>query len=130
VKANEAANLLRGAADRARNRSEFLASVFARYEEMEGTTEDRVRKQLGATVADWSRLQLCLKPRMNTFLQDVTQIAAEFGLDRAALAAVIRRVEAVEIVRERQQAGSAGTMLAARTRKQKPDPNSGSSAHD
>ena len=46
-----------------------------------------------------------------------------FGIDRGALAVIMRRVDAVEIVQAQEQPGSAGSLLAARTRKPRP-PNS------
>src|SRR5947209_2229398 len=89
---------------------------------MESVSEDGLREQLRVAADDWPRLQLCLRPRPDEFLPDVTQIAREFGIDRAALAAVVRRVEAVEVVREQPQPGEAGSLLAARTRKRKSTP--------
>lgn len=115
---NEAAVLRRTAA-RARARPEFLARVLAVYQDIEGMTETRLREHLGITEANWPRLELCLRPRAEAFLKDVTQIAQGFGIDRGVLATVIRRVDAVEIVQRREQPGRAGTLLAARTRKRK-----------
>jgi hypothetical protein len=111
--------MLRRAADRARARPEFLGWVLARFEELEKLSKESLYQQLNVPEADWPRLQLCLRPRADAFLPDVTQIAQEFGIDRAALAAVIRRVEAVDTIRQREQPGTAGNMLAARTRKAK-----------
>ena len=116
---NEAA-ILQRAAIRARTRQEFMARVLAVYQDIEGMTEARLREHLGVSEANWSRLELCLQPRAEAFLKDVTQIAQGFGIDRGVLAAIIRRVDAVEIVQLREQPGRAGTLLAARTRKRKP----------
>jgi hypothetical protein len=96
-----------------------MARVLAVYHDIEGMTEARLREHLGVTKANWPRLELCLRPRTEAFLKDVTQIAQGFGIDRGILAAVIRRVDAVEIVQSRDQPGRAGTLLAARTRKRK-----------
>jgi hypothetical protein len=130
VNPEDNASLLRRAADRARARQEFLGWVLARCEGIEGMAEESVRTQLGVSLPDWLRLQVCLRPRPEAFLQDVTQIAGAFNLDRAALAAVIRRVEAVESVRSRAQPGGAGSLLAARTRKQKPAPSKPEASSD
>lgn len=124
--------VLRRAAERARSRPAFLGWVMARYEQVEAIPEDRLREQLRVAGEEWPRLQLCLRPRPDEFLPDVTRIAAEFGIDRATLAAVVRRVEAlevvrgpsgagatVEVVREDPQQTEAGSLLAARTRKRK-----------
>ena len=122
MKSDNEAAVLRRAAARARTRPEFLARVLAAYQGIEGMTEKRLREHLGVTVAIWPRLELCLRPRAEAFLRDVTQIAQGFGIDRGVLAAVIRRVDAVEIVQRREQPGRAGTLLAARTRKRKRRP--------
>ena len=37
-----------------------------------------------------------------------------------AIAALVRRVDAVEVVRRREEPGGAGSLLAARTRKGRP----------
>jgi len=124
VKPDNEAAVLRRAAARARTRPEFLGRVLATYQHIEGITETRLRKHLVVSVANWPRLELCLRPRPEAFLKDVTQIAQGFGIDRAMLAAVIRRVDAVEIIQRREQPGQAGTLLAARARKQKRRPDS------
>ena len=119
MKSDQEAAVLRRAAARARARPEFLARVLAVYLDIEDMTDTRLREHLGITEANWPRLELCLRPRAEAFLKDVTQIAQGFGIDRGVLAAVIRRVDAVEIVQRREQPGRAGTLLAARTRKRK-----------
>ena len=96
--------------------------MLARYEALERIREDRLRERLGIAPDEWPRLQLCLRPRPDWFLPDVTQIAQAFGMDRVALAALIRRVDAVEVVRGREEPGGAGSLLAARTRKQQHRP--------
>jgi hypothetical protein len=131
VKPHDPANVLRRAAGRARLRPEFLGWVFARYEDNEGMQEEGLREHLGVAAADWPRLQLCLKPRADAFLQDVTQIAREFAINRAALAAVVRRVESVEVLRTREKPGGKGSLLAARTRRPKhPRPQSETSSDE
>jgi hypothetical protein len=112
--------LLRTAVERARIRPTFLGWVLAEYERLEGISEEQFRERLCVAAGDWLRLQLCLRPRAEEFLPDVTQIATEFGLDRAALAMIVRRVDAVEVVRTQEQPNEAGSMLAARTRTRTP----------
>jgi hypothetical protein len=119
VKPEEQASLLQSAAARAVMRPEFLGWVFARYAELEKQDDDVLRREWRVSTNDWSRLQLCLRPRAEAFLQDVTQIAAAFDLDRGALAAIVRRVDAVEVLRMNEQPGAAGSLLAARTRTKK-----------
>jgi hypothetical protein len=93
--------------------------VLAQYENLEALREQSLQEQLRVAADDWPRLQLCLRPRADTFLADVTQIAQAFGIDRAALAAIVRRVDAVEVVARGEQPGRPGSLLAARTRKGK-----------
>lgn len=111
---------LRRAAEHARTRPAFLGWVLACFERVEALSAEGLRERLRVSTEDWPRLQLCLRPRPDQFLADVTQIAGEFGLDRTALAAVIRRVEAVEVAREQRQPVETGSLLAARSRKRKP----------
>jgi hypothetical protein len=112
--------LLRTAAERARARPAFLGWVLAEYGRLEGLSEAQLRERLGVAAENWPRLQLCLRPRAEEFLPDVTQIATTFGLDRIALATIVRRVDAVEVIRTQEQHSEAGSMLAARTRKPPP----------
>ena len=114
---DRANSLLGMAAERARGRPAFLGSVLADYERLEGLSGEQLRDRLGVGAEHWPQLQLCLRPRAEEFLPDVTQIATEFGLDRAALATIVRRVEAVEVIRTQEEPSEAGNMLAARTRK-------------
>jgi len=47
-----------------------------------------------------------LRPRAEAFLSDITQIAEAFGIDRAAFGGrSFRRVDAIEVVRTREQPG-------------------------
>jgi hypothetical protein len=119
VKPEERARLLQIAAARATIRPEFLGWVLARYAELEKLSGNGLRREWRVSTSDWFRLQLCLRPRPEAFLQDVTQIATEFDLDRGAIAAVVRRVDAVEVLRMNEQPGAPGSLLAARTRKKK-----------
>jgi hypothetical protein len=119
VNPEEQARLLQHAADRAATRPAFLGWVLARYAELEKMGDDVLRQQWQVSTKDWPRLQLCLRPRAEAFLQDVTQIANEFHLDRGALAAVARRVDAVAGLHGSEQPGGPGSLLAARTRKKR-----------
>jgi hypothetical protein len=122
MKPDNANTLLHRAAQRARKRTEFLGWVLAQYEDLEALREESLREQLRVAADDWPRLQLCLRPRSDVFLSDVTQLAQTFGIDRATLAAIVRRVDAVEVIVRREQPGRPGSLLAARTRKGKHPP--------
>jgi hypothetical protein len=120
VNYKEDADLMVRAAKAARLRPAYLGHALAQYEDLEETDEDALRDQLGVAKANWSRLQLCLRPRPDSFLKDVTAIAQEFNIDRAALVSVIRRVDAAKKLQGKGRPRSAGALLAARTRKKKP----------
>ncbi len=130
MNADDEGVLLRRAAERASSRPEFLAWTFARYEDLEAVRDDRLQAQLGVAADHWPRLKLCLRPRADTFLHDLTQIAAAFGIDRADLAAVIRRIDAVEVLRASERPGAAGNLLAARSRRKKGRASGGGEVSD
>ena len=120
--------LMHRAAETASTRPAFLGWVLARYQEIEGIASDALQIKLRASEAAWPRLQVCLRPRAESFLTDLTQIAEEFGLDRTLLASIIRRVDAVLMVQGCKHHQEAGTLLAARSRKkvEKPPKTKGS----
>ena len=80
MKSNDAITLFQQAAQRAGTRPEFLGWVLAKYEDLEGLGGESLRQQLRLAVEDWPRLQLCLRPRGDLFLPDLTQIAQAFGI--------------------------------------------------
>ncbi|HEY7030664.1 MAG TPA: hypothetical protein VH482_05010 [Thermomicrobiales bacterium] len=75
---------------------DFLAAVFARYRDAECVDEADVARRLGVAADRLSELALCLRPRPVLFRQDVEAIAARFGIDAAALAGMIRHVDALD----------------------------------
>lgn len=128
------------AAQRARERPDFLGWVLARFLEDERINERNLNKRLGASAENWVSLQLCLRPRPDYFLADVSAIAAACQVDRDTLAAIVRRVEATQVLSDSgppaksdlprpvttldsekatRQAKSAGSLLAARSRKKR-----------
>jgi len=62
------------------------------------------------------RLALCLKPRPNRFAEDVAMIASKLVVDAAALARIIRHVQAIEVMSSRGVA-ERGTLMAAKRRR-------------
>lgn len=110
--------LMLRAAQAARLRPQFLGNVFAKYETLEDLDETAMQRDLGISEADWLRLQLVRRPRASMFLKDVTAIASEFNLNRAALASVVRRADAAESLQDqRREPRREGRLLAARSRK-------------
>jgi len=116
---NEVNQLLRRAADRARLRPEYVGWILAQFGEIEGLDEYQLQQQLGVSGDDWPRLNLCFRPRPKQFLQDISNIAEEFAANRDALAAMVRKVEALQGLRVSQPSGAAGHLLAARSRQKK-----------
>ena len=119
--------LLRRTAERARLRTEYLGWILAQYGEIEGIDERKVQEGLHISSKNWPRLHLCLRPRADYFLPDVTAIATEFDIDRDMLAAMIRKVEGLHVLATTKTHGSGvqqtsdcpGHLLAARSRPKK-----------
>ncbi len=123
------AALLARAALRAAERTDYLAWVFGRYAETERDTEQEFCAILSISALDFRRLCLCLRPRHDSFVQDVEQIAAKFEFDAGELARIVRHVEATEAMKQytaEQRIEEAGLLLAARARgKGKKSPRKG-----
>lgn len=103
------------AGERASARPTYLGWVLRRYMEMEGLDWDALAEILGASVG-FSTLALCLRPRPNHFASDVRAIATKFGLHAAALANIVRMVDAAETLRAGEPTEASGTLIAARSR--------------
>jgi hypothetical protein len=126
--------LLAYAAQRASANPGYFGWVLRRYAELEHLTEEALAQRLGLPGVDLPHLALCLRPRAAHFAADVGQISAKFNLDPAALAAVVRLVEAVEALASGNAAGASadsGLLMAARARKPPRSPADGESGdHD
>lgn len=85
--------MLRQAAERAKTRPEYMAWVLARYMAMTKTTEMQMVDHLGVSWIDWMRLLLCLRPRPESFAEDVFQISHAFCARAGKLAEVVWVVE-------------------------------------
>jgi len=109
--------LLVRAASRARARSEFMASIFARYEDLLGDDSSDLRKTLRVSAADWPKLALCLRPRQDNFAEDIHAIASTFHCNASVLANIVRLSEAGEVMRGGEaEANRPGLLIAARKR--------------
>jgi len=112
---------VRTLAARAGTDPHFLAFAVAEYAAAEGLDEAGVLARLAATPDGLASARLCRMPRPAPvgFNEDVDRIAAKFGLDRDALAAVAKHGQVVADLRravEDQPAESAAPVLAARDR--------------
>src|SRR2546426_11918625 len=86
--------LMRLAAERAAGRPNHLAWVFSQYVSSQAISRAALATELGCSEAVMPRLALCLRPRSERFVEDVSAIATKFVVDRAALARIVRQVEA------------------------------------
>jgi hypothetical protein len=133
MNAQNKSGLLARAANRARVHHEYLGWFLGRYAEAEEQTDQDLADYLGASMSDFYRLFLCLRPRRGSFSSDVQQIANKFGLDAGDLARVVRYVEALEGMKDERVVdipGEAGLLMAARARKNKPGTSAGRKKHD
>ena len=105
-------------AQRVRHDPFFLASALTIYAESEAMDDHQLAAQLGCSSESLVLLRLCRRPRPEPphFRQDVDLIAARFGLRADALAAAVRRADAVTALRRVAQ-GTQGTLIAARDRR-------------
>jgi len=122
------AELLARAAERASARPEYLGWVLARYMELEALDWPTLAGMLGTSEPS-SRLALCLRPRPEHFAEDVRAIAARLRLDVAALAHIVRFVDARQAMAGREPGATPerGALLAARRRRERDDDRSGPS---
>jgi hypothetical protein len=110
-------SLLVRAARRARVRPQFMAWIFARYEDLEGYDASDLRKTLRVSTADWPKLALCLRPRHDNFAADIRAIASRFRCDASVLANVVRLSEAGNVMQRGEAEGNRpGLLIAARKR--------------
>ena len=114
---NSTHSLLLRASRRARARPEFMASIFAHYEDLQGYDSSDLRKTLGVSAADWPKLALCLRPRQDNFAADIRAIASTFRCDASVLANIVRLSEAGDVMRGGEaEANRPGLLIAARKR--------------
>lgn len=73
----------------------FLAAVFARYRDTEQIDDAELARRLGVAAERLPELALCRRPRPEAFRQDVAAIALRFGAGAAALAGIVRQVDAL-----------------------------------
>ena len=108
--------LLNLAAERAVERRHYLGWVLSQYMSSLAIPLAVLATELGCSEAVMPRLALCLRPRSERFVEDVSAIATKFVVDRAALARIVRHVEALEAMTvggKKQR----GMLMAARKRR-------------
>jgi hypothetical protein len=94
--------LFRRAARAAENRPGFLAAVFAWYRAVERIDEAELARRLAIGADRLPELSLCLRPQHDRFRQDVAAIAIRFGADVGVLASLIRQIDALDEIGEKE----------------------------
>jgi hypothetical protein len=93
----------------------MLGYAFARYRQLEGCSEAALAAGLGCTLEALQWLSLCRRPRGESFTAQASAIAERFSVELLPLVQVLRRVEVLEALSERQDsAGNSGLRMAAR----------------
>lgn len=108
---------LKHMADRVKADPFFLAYPLAGYAAAENLDDTGLAAALGVPVEDLTRLRLCRAPREKPAERrdDVTEIAAAFGIAPTKLAEVLNTGLAVARLREKPKVGErGGAFLAAR----------------
>jgi len=113
-------------ARRAADNPYFLAFALHQYAEQNRMDEPALMTALGGTPETLAHARLCRTPRLDPdgCKEDVTRIAAKFGLNAGVLAEAVRAGEVAVAHRaaaERAVPESAVPMLAARDRPANPD---------
>lgn len=114
-------HLIQLAAVRAAERRNHLAWVFARYMVSRAISPAALAAELGSNEAVMPRLALCLRPRSESFGDDVIAIAAKFAIESPVLARIVRHVDALEAMAVGGKTKSGMLMAARKRRTQKTD---------
>src|SRR5712692_4958646 len=123
MKSYSNARMLALAAEHAKTRQDYLASILAQYTDIEHQSKENLARFLKIQLSQLPRLGLCLRPRQDHFNADVEQISSKFGIDSFALAKVVRLVDSVSIMATaKTDSKDSGVLMAARARKDKGRP--------
>jgi hypothetical protein len=117
---NSSPESLKRLAERVRDRSFFLGSALAIYQDAEELTEEAMAERLGCSPHTLTLLRLCRMPGhgSHSFERDVNHLAARFEIDGNRLADALREAEFLRAMPE-SDAGTnsgAGWLMAARDR--------------
>lgn len=86
------ADLLARLAHRMTEAPNTMAALLVDYRRMEGISEETLLQQLEITPEQFTRLQLCLIPRDDSFASDIRRIAEISGAKTHQLAQIVREV--------------------------------------
>ena len=94
-----------------------LGAVMVDYCANESVTQQQLAALLGCSLESLAWLCLCRRPAPDQFAEDVARIAGRFHIEVAKLAQVVRRVDAVAVLRQpRNTDENDPILLAARDR--------------
>ncbi|XXF76302.1 hypothetical protein P2318_25035 [Myxococcaceae bacterium GXIMD 01537] len=111
---------LKVAARRSAQDPASLGYVFEQYRKHEGTSAEGLAAMLGCSLEVLDDLSLCRRPEQERFVEHLQRIAKRFMVDPRRLAAVLRRVEVLDVLPSEGEGRDAVSdnsyLLAARDR--------------
>jgi hypothetical protein len=109
---------LKVAARRSAQDPASLGYVFEQYRKHEGKSAEELASMLGCSLEVLDGLSLCRRPEQARFAEHLRMIAERFAVDPRRLAAVLRRVEVLDVLPADGEGGAAvredSYLLAAR----------------
>lgn len=109
---------LKAAAERSAQDPASLGYVFEQYRKHEGKSAEELAALLGCSLKVLDELSLCRRPEQERFAEHLRMIEKRFAVDARRLAAVLRRVEVLDVLPTDGEGGAAvrddAYLLAAR----------------
>jgi hypothetical protein len=109
---------LKVAAERSAQDRASLGYVFEQYRKHEGKSAEELAAMLNCSLKVLDELSLCRRPEQEHFAEHLRMIEKRFAVDPRRLAAVLRRVEVLDILPPDEEGGTAVStdsyLLAAR----------------
>ena len=98
---------LKVAAERSAQDPASLGYVFAQYQKHEGKSAAELAAMLNCTLKVLDELSLCRRPDPERFTEHLRMIEKRFAVDPRRLAAVLRRVEVLDVLPADGEGGTA-----------------------
>jgi hypothetical protein len=109
---------LKVAAQRSAQDPASLGYAFEQYRRHEGKSAGELAAMLGCSQEVLDALSLCRRPQQDRFAEHLRMIGKRFSVDPRRLAAVLRRVEVLDVLPTNAEGGTAvrddAYLLAAR----------------
>ncbi len=113
---------LEQAARRGSERPWTLGAVLSEYSRYEGLTREQLSSLLSCSLDSLAWLSLFRRPAPERFAEDVSKIAERLQINASKLAQIVRRVDAVAVLRRAVNAQEEDPLLlAARDRDEERD---------